>query len=103
MIKLLQYIRYKEEYAYFVQMFFAVMKDLGPFILMFTGFIIIFSLIQFILSSQAEQADDTYPGLNSFVRMLIHTLRVSVGDLKNIEYQKWADNPEKDLKYSSSS
>jgi hypothetical protein len=64
MIKLLQYIRYKEEYAYFVQMFFAVMKDLGPFILMFTGFIIIFSLIQFILSSQAEQADDTYPGVN---------------------------------------
>ena len=83
-------------------MFFAVMKDLGPFILMFTGFIGIFSLFQFILSSQAEQADDTYPGLNSFVRMLIHTLRVSVGDLKNIEYQKWADDPEKDLKYSSS-
>jgi hypothetical protein len=36
--------------------------------------------------------------------MLIHTLRVSVGDLKNIEYQKWADDPkkEKDLDYSSS-
>ena len=86
MIKLLQYIRYKEEFAYFVKIFFAVMRDLGPFILMFSGFISIFSLIQYILSSQAEEAEDTYPGVNSFLRMLIHTLRVSVGDLKNIEY-----------------
>jgi len=37
--------------------------------------------------------------------MLIQTLRVSVGDLKNIEYEKWADDPKadkKDLKFSSS-
>ena len=105
MIKLLQYIRYKVEYSYFVQMFFAVMKDLVPFIFMFTGFVGIFSLIQFILSSKAEDADDTYPGVNSFLKMLIQTLRVSVGDLKNIEYQKWAYNPEaekKDLKFSLS-
>ena len=105
MIKLLQYIRFKVEFAYFVQMFFAVMKDLGPFIIMFSGFIFIFSLFQFVFSSQAEEADDTYPGINSFLIMLIQTLRVSVGDLKNIEYQKWADNPladKKDLKFSSS-
>ena len=69
------------------------MQDLGPFILIFTGFISIFSLIQYILSNKAEEADQTYPGVNSFVRMLIQTLRVSVGDLKNIEYQNWADNP----------
>jgi hypothetical protein len=44
--------------------------------------------------------------VNSFVRMLIHSLRVSVGDLKNVEYQNWADNPDaekKDLKFSSTS
>ena len=86
-------------------MFFAVMKDLGPFIIMFTGFIFIFSLIQFVLSSQVEEAEETYPGVSSFLRMLIQTLRVSVGDLKNIEYEKWADDPKadkKDLKFSSS-
>jgi hypothetical protein len=45
-------------------MLFAVMKDLGPFILIFSGFIGIFSLIQYILSSRAEDADETYPGVN---------------------------------------
>jgi hypothetical protein len=36
--------------------------------------------------------------------MMIHTLRVSAGDLKNIEYKNWADNPieDKNLKYSTS-
>ena len=85
-------------------MFFAVNKDLGPFLLIFTGFITVFSLIQFILSSQTEEADDTYPGVNLFTRMLIQTLRVSVGDLKLDEYQNWADDPtadKKDLKFSS--
>ena len=85
-MKLLQYIRYKEEYAYFEKMFFAVMKDLGPFTLMFAGFISVFTLIQFILSSKAEEAEDTYPGMNSFLRMLIQTLRISVGDLKINDY-----------------
>ena len=67
-------------------MFFAVIYDTGPFILIFTGFICIFSLIQYILSIEAESAGETYPGVNPFVIMMIHTLRVSVGDLKNIEY-----------------
>ena len=71
MIKLLQYIRYKVEYAYFVQMFFAVMKDLVPFILMFTGFVGIFSLIQYILSCQSEDAEEIYPGIQPFLGMLI--------------------------------
>ena len=71
MIKLLQYIRYKEEYAYFVQMFFAVINDLGPFILMFTGFVSVFSLIQYILSSQGEDAEEFYPGIHPFLSMLI--------------------------------
>jgi hypothetical protein len=55
------------------------------------------------LSSQPEDADKVYSGVHPFLRMLIQTLRVSVGDLKNIEYQNWADDPKaEDLKYSSS-
>ena len=79
------------------------MEHLGPFILMFSGFVSIFSLIQYILSSQAEDADNVYAGLNPFLSMLIQTLRVSVGDLKNIEYKKWADDPEaSNLEFKSS-
>jgi hypothetical protein len=50
-------------------MFFAAMKNLGPFI--FKGFLSIFSLFQYILSIETEDAENTYPGVNSFIRMLI--------------------------------
>ncbi len=44
-IKLLQFIRFKEEYAQFVQMFFKVMINLVPFILLFFSFVTLFCLI----------------------------------------------------------
>jgi hypothetical protein len=47
------------------------MNDLGPFILMFTGFVSVFSLIQYILSSQGEDAEEFYPGIHPFLSMLI--------------------------------
>ena len=43
-IKLLSYIRFKEEYSYFVQMFFAVLIKLGPFLLIFAIFIFVFTI-----------------------------------------------------------
>ena len=30
-----------------------------------------FSLLQYILSNQVEEGEDTYPGLNPFMRMLL--------------------------------
>jgi hypothetical protein len=51
---------------------------------MFTSFICIFSLIQYILSGEAEDADKVYPWMHPLLRMFIQTIRISVGDLKNI-------------------
>ena len=55
-IKLLSYIRFKEEYSYFVQIFFAVFMKLGPFLLIFVIFIFVFTIFQIILGLKV--ADD---------------------------------------------
>jgi hypothetical protein len=43
-IKLISYIRYKEEYSFFVQMFFAVLEKLLPFLMIFAILIIVFTI-----------------------------------------------------------
>jgi hypothetical protein len=73
-------------------MFFAVINEMGPFIFMFAVFTIVFSLFQIILLSQVVKSDSEYPGVHPFIRMLIQTLRVSVGDLQVSNYSKWADD-----------
>lgn len=48
-LKVLQFIRYKEEFGFFVLMFFSVIKELLPFLFMFALFIVVFTLFQIIL------------------------------------------------------
>ena len=60
-------------------MFFAVLNELGPFLLVFVIFIFIFAIFQIILGSKADPGD--YPGLHSNLRMLIQTFRLSIGDV----------------------
>ena len=47
------------------------MKELLPFLSMFISFISAFSLFQYIMSNEVEDAADTYPGVDSFTRMFI--------------------------------
>jgi hypothetical protein len=84
-LKLLQYIRYKEEYSYFVQMFFAVLVELGPFLYMFVIFIVVFTLFQIILGAKVSDEAE-YPGLHPYFRKMIQTFRVSIGDLQVTNY-----------------
>ena len=72
-------------------MFFSVIIDLRSFLLMFFSFVSIFTMIQYILSGQADDKD--YPGVHPFVSMFIQTTRMSVGDIQAINYINWADNP----------
>ena len=80
-IKLLSYIRFKEEYSYFVQMFFAVLDKLGPFLLIFVVFIFVFTIYQIILGLKVSDDGSDYPGLHPYFRKFIQTFRVSIGDL----------------------
>jgi hypothetical protein len=101
-IKLLSYIRFKEEYSYFVQMFFAVLKKLGPFMLIFIIYIFVFTLLQITLGLKVSDDGSDYPGLHPYFRKLIQTFRVSIGDLQINDYSSWADDPNaKDLTFSS--
>ncbi len=84
-LKLLQYIRYKEEYSYFVQMFFAVLIELGPFLYIFVIFIVVFTLFQIILGAKVSDESE-YPGLHPYFRKMIQTFRVSIGDLQVTNY-----------------
>jgi len=70
-IKLLSYIRFKEEYSYFVQMFFAVMKKLGSFLLIFVIYIFVFTIFRIILDLKVEDDGADYPGLHPYFRKLI--------------------------------
>ena len=77
-------------------MFFAVIIELGPFLFMYAILIFFFSLFQIILSADVSEGDSDYPGVHPFFRMLIQTLRISVGDIKVSTYSKWADKDKKD-------
>ena len=58
---------------------------------MFYGFIVTFTMIQFIMKGQAQ--DEEYPGIHPFIRMFIQIFRQSIGDLQVINYSNWADDP----------
>ena len=47
----MQYIRFKEEYSFFVQMFTSVIIELIPLMMAFVMFTIIFSLISIIMQN----------------------------------------------------
>jgi len=89
--KLFQYIRFKEEYSYFVQMFFAVMFELGPFLLIFVVFVSVFTIFEIILGTKVSDDGSDYPGVHPYFRKLIQTFRVSIGDLQVNDYSYYHD------------
>ena len=61
-------------------MFFAVLIELGPFSLMFILFIVVFTIFSIIFEAKVADTGD-YPGVHPYLRKLIQTFRVSIGDL----------------------
>ena len=60
---------------------------------MFAIFIFVFSIFQIILGLNVADNGSEYPGLHPYIRKLIQTFRVSIGDLKVNDYSEWADDP----------
>ena len=81
--KILQYIRYKEEYSFFVQMFTSVIIELIPLMMAFVMFTIVFSLISIVMQVNVDEGEDNddYRGVVLFMKSLIQTFRISVGDI----------------------
>lgn len=67
--KILQYIRFREEFSFFVQMFFSTIRELIPFFIAFLLFMVVFSLFFFLMQCDAEGQDNDYPGMTIFLRL----------------------------------
>jgi len=91
--KLLQYIKYREEFSFFEQMFIQVIKELIPFFMAFIMFIFIFGICLVLMQVDVDRQED-YTGINLFLRLILQTLRISCGDIHIYDYSNWTSyNP----------
>jgi len=72
-------------------MFFAVMFELGPFLLIFVVFVSVFTIFEIILGTKVSDDGSDYPGVHPYFRKLIQTFRVSIGDLQVNDYSYYYD------------
>jgi hypothetical protein len=63
-IKTLQFFRFKDNYAFLVQMIVQVLIDLKPFLFVFFFFSAMFSMVYIVMETSFDGAD--YPGLSKF-------------------------------------
>lgn len=54
MLKLLYYIKYKEQFCFLVQMLTQVFKDLYPFMTIFMINVYIFSMVDFVMDTDMK-------------------------------------------------
>ena len=85
--KILQLIRFSDEYGCFVQMFIKIIGQLTPFLLMFMSSTFLFTLIIVIMEADVDDGD--YPNIVKFLRIIISTFRISIGDVQVFTYGPW--------------
>lgn len=88
-LKLMQLIRYDENFCYLVEMLLQVSKDIFPFLIVFFTFCAVFILITYIL--EGGYSFDAYPCMKPFplIVNMLQTFRNSIGDLAEPEYGNW--------------
>ena len=91
--KILQFIRYNDDYSYLVQMLSQVFVDVIPFLTVFILYLLILSFISLIMG--ADFGEDDYSNLPSFLRILISVFRTSIGDIQAYDYGAWKDKEAK--------
>ena len=87
MIKILQFLKYRESMCFLVEMLVEVFNDLRPFMFMLFLNIYIFSLINYIM--EVSVFPDDYEGLNTNVYNFIYLFRLAVGDFGLVHYGPW--------------
>jgi len=86
-LKIMEYIRYNENYSSLVQMIIEVSTELLPFISIFIMYVFLFTMISIIM--EADYKDEDYKNLPEFVRIFIQTLRNSLGDISAMDISFW--------------
>ena len=72
------------------------MIELIPFFLAFIMFTFAFSLVVIIMEADSDSVDDDYKNIPRFVRVIIQTFRISIGDISVNKYGKWANGDPSD-------
>lgn len=95
--KILQYLRFKDNFRQLIRMFLAVFLDLWPFMTLFLSLICFFAMIQVIMEVDACKSNPgpdgyftkgcDYLHISQFFRLFLHTFRISVGDIHPPNYQ----------------
>ena len=78
-IKLMQFLRYNENFGFLIQMILQVFVDLMPFITIFMVTVFFFSTVAVIMDSNFDKGD--YPKVNKFLVIFLQNLRTSLGDI----------------------
>jgi hypothetical protein len=89
---MLQFIRYKEQYCIFVNIFNKVLEELQPFIITFFVFKIMFGFVIILMQAEVDNNDEDYKGMSILFESFLYVLRTSLGDLKVIRYNSWDEN-----------
>lgn len=87
-----QFIRYKEQYCIFVNIFNKVLEELQPFIITFFVFKIMFGFVIILMQAEVDNNDEDYKGMSILFESFLYVLRTSLGDLKVIRYNSWDEN-----------
>ena len=88
MLKLLQLIKYKEEYCFLVQMITQVFKDLSAFMTIFMLNVYIFAMVYFVMGVKFESPE--YKDMLTTFSGFIQVFRNSIGDIIPVELESWS-------------
>jgi len=88
-IKLMQFLRYNENFGFLIQMILTVFIDLFPFLTIFVVLVFFFSLVMVITDADFER--DDYSKVDRFICLFLQVFRNSVGDIGAVRYKHWLD------------
>lgn len=86
-VKLMQFLRYNEDFSFLIQMILTVFVDLFPFMTVFFVLVFFFSLVMVI--ADADFDNDDYDMVDRFIQIFLQVFRNSVGDIAATKYEHW--------------
>jgi len=80
-VKILFFVRIFKSYAFLVQMIWACLMDLVPFIVSFISFLLVFSVCYNVLDMEIDPEVAEARGIQTFEKLVLQTFRTSIGEL----------------------
>jgi len=86
-VKLMFFLRVSDKFVLLVELLFSVFVDITPFLLFFSIFIIVISLLYRISGVEVSASD--YPDLNTYFLYAVQIFRNSIGDVATPDITFW--------------